>query len=925
MEQQGVDDTGAAAPATGAHPRDGSIDFSRYSLGQLKELQETLDRRAFPRNYATLLAELEKRSSQPRTTMAGGRFTPHDGWRGWWNAVRRGQPLYGTGSVEVKGEDVVLQGWRRTWLGVPQQTVLIVPAARVRNVACDEDRVRLEWARRFWRPGAVELRVSSAEAARDLAAQLPAVRTPGFEQRWAQLQEYERRLAELNTRPWVTLALVCANLAVFVALVVKSGRPAGFDLQQLLDWGADFGPLTLHGQPWRVFSALFLHFDMLHVALNMWVLWGVGRLAERLYGSWVYLLLYFCSGLVASGASLAWNLATVSIGASGAIFGVLGAFLAFVVRRRSELPGSLWRSHAVSTAVFVLFSLFSGAFQPLTDNAAHLGGLVSGLAIGAVLARPLSRDARGSIPFKETLAALMLSTAGAGMLLLHVGAVGTPPNPVEQWFRSHEGFAREVVADMRLWQGIGARMAQGTITNGEAQRHFREEILPFWQRASKQLDQELRVLPAAQLPPARVWSQLARLRVEIASDVVALVGGDSSRQAGINARAVQASMLEARIERLQTRSTMDYMARSLSQSPWALAIRRRLPGQPSSCIEEPAVLADASLAPTDARSDGPAMSHTIGCRAQQLFLAGDYRRLHNLIRTGENWLADQPDGSSSLAAVYSGLSRLFSYSRLSAEEELSHLAAWRRALPGSAEPELVEALLYRDWAWAARGNGAAADVTRQAWAAFAYRSEMAAASLEDAHALASFNPHWYVLSLDVGLDQSSDTARLRLVFDEGARRFSSYSPLYRAMLRILMPRWLGSYQQVDSFIVDVAHLRPDWHINPYDGDLALYAHLYWMYAGLEGDEINIFSETPARWNLMHVGFDRLRKLYPRSDYVLNGFARMACVAGDQSTYTQLRPLLEGHVAASAWSKQLPLSACNAKMTLVSAPALDAPH
>jgi rhomboid protease GluP len=810
--------------------------------------------------------------------------------------------------MEVKGTEVILQGWQRTWLGVPQQTVLIIPSARVRNVACEQDWVRFEWTRRLWRARPVELHAGSAPAAQRLASLLPATQTPGFEKRWVQLREYERRIAALRQTRWVTPVLVFANIAIYLALILWSGRLGLFDLQQLIDWGADFGPLTLHGQPWRLISALFLHMDLLHLAFNMWALWNLGRLAERLYGPWPYLVLYFSCGILASTTSVAWNLGNVSIGASGAIFGVLGAFLAFFLRRRNELPASLWRAHGVSTLLFAAFSIVSGALQPLIDNAAHVGGLVGGLVLGAVLALPLEPQVRQQFPFKETLGALMLAAAGSGALLLQVVGLGSPLRPAEQYFRVHEALISAQTGNLRRWQELAAQQAQGTISDGELGRRFEKEILPFWQQASGRLDKEIPLLPAAQLPTAKLMSELAQLRVKLAGAVIAVVGGDSAQMSQIQTLDERASLINARLERIQMRTTMDYQARSLSQSPWALATRRWLPGHPRTCVEEPAGFGGVPIAPTDSATDGPAMREAAGCRAQKLFLSGDYVTLDALIRGAEARLNDLPDGGSTLTGIYGGLDHLFTYGRITVQEALSHSAAWRRAVPGSMQPDLVEAQLLQAWAWSARGTGYAADVSRQAWAAFAYRTEMAAASLEDSQPLAQVNPYWYQVSLGVGLDQSAGVGQLRTVFNEGARRFPGYHPLYGAMLRILMPRWFGSYDKVNDFIRDVSHYEGR------DPDLALYARLYWNYASLERDEIDIFVDAQAHWYQMREGFRRLRQRYPRSDVLLNGFAKLACMADDRETYAELRPQLIGHPSVTAWSKKLTLAACDAKMT-----------
>lgn len=171
---------------------------------------------------------------------------------------------------------------------------------------------------------------------------------------------------------------------------------------------------------------------------------------------------------------------------------------------------------------------------------------------------------------------------------------------------------------------------------------------------------------------------------------------------------------------------------------------------------------------------------------------------------------------------------------------------------------------------------------------------------------AAFNPLLYVLSLDVGLDQSQDPEKLRGIFDRARARFPAYHPLYRRMLRILMPRWGGSYEKVDEFVNVMSNRSSS------TPDLVLYARLYWMYAGLERDDINIFDDALANWPTMRAGFTRMTALYPRSDLVLNAFAKFACDGGDADAYAKLRPLLSKRLSATAWSQKVTVQSCDKK-------------
>ena len=193
----------------------------------------------------------------------------------------------------------------------------------------------------------------------------------------------------------VTQAIFGINVAVFVAMVMAGvamfDNPSG---QDLVRWGANFGPLTVSGQWWRLLTCVFIHGGLLHIAFNMWCLWDLGRLAESLYGHWTFAVVYLITGLSASLTSLAWNPAVLSVGASGAIFGIAGALLASFYLGEFSLPRAAIAGTLRSVAMFVGYNLIFGAVIARTDNAAHVGGLVMGLILGALIAKvaPLQDD-----------------------------------------------------------------------------------------------------------------------------------------------------------------------------------------------------------------------------------------------------------------------------------------------------------------------------------------------------------------------------------------------------------------------------------------------------------------------------------------------------------------------------------------------------
>lgn len=201
--------------------------------------------------------------------------------------------------------------------------------------------------------------------------------------------------ALLRLRPnyQLTPCLLYLNLLVFVIMALSSWQWLWFDNATLVRFGGNFGPLTLSGQWWRLLSAVFVHAGLLHFLFNQMVLTQVGQFLEPLLGPWRMLALYLCTGLLASLTSLIWHLdaPVISIGASGAIFGLYGFFTRLLL---SNLFSRRFRDAFLKgTLVFIGLNLAIGLLG-FIDNAAHLGGLISGLLLGQLSLGRLKRRLR---------------------------------------------------------------------------------------------------------------------------------------------------------------------------------------------------------------------------------------------------------------------------------------------------------------------------------------------------------------------------------------------------------------------------------------------------------------------------------------------------------------------------------------------------
>jgi rhomboid protease GluP len=153
----------------------------------------------------------------------------------------------------------------------------------------------------------------------------------------------------------------------------------GISAGVMLRLGGKFGPLMYAGQWWRLITAMFLHASLLHIGFNLWCLFDLGPEVEILFGTQKFLVMYLATGVLGFVASLWWNPWTLSIGASGAILGLIGVLIG-----TSFHHGSLGKDYRSTLWRWVIYIFIFGLFFSV-DNAAHLGGLISGLALGYLI------------------------------------------------------------------------------------------------------------------------------------------------------------------------------------------------------------------------------------------------------------------------------------------------------------------------------------------------------------------------------------------------------------------------------------------------------------------------------------------------------------------------------------------------------------
>ena len=313
----------------------------------------------------------------------------------------------GKGTLEVEADFIHLRGSSQRSFRMPQRAAHTLRMVDIRNAYASGQDVWFDVVG-VKETQTVGFSAPDRETAARIVALLPTRQTEEFKREHEENEVFHDRIDYWSPSTPVIWGLLTANIGIFVLMwlarqkyqaeivgplrelfALRPNMSAVLYAQQLVDWGSNVGRLTRSGQWWRLVSSMFLHGSVWHLGFNMLALWQVGRLSERIFGSTRFVALYFIAGLSGSIASVLWNPNVNSVGASGAIFGIIGGLLAFLGRPNSGVPPTVVSELRSSLLPFLLFSLWMGFVYPHTDNAAHIGGLVGGWLAGHLLARSI--------------------------------------------------------------------------------------------------------------------------------------------------------------------------------------------------------------------------------------------------------------------------------------------------------------------------------------------------------------------------------------------------------------------------------------------------------------------------------------------------------------------------------------------------------
>ena len=349
----------------------------------------------------------------------------------------------------------------------------------------------------------MDVKLGSPEDAIAMRALLPTEVTPEFREQLEKEQQFHEHLAVVSAATPVTLVIIGLNVALFLVMLVAGAGLVETDPTVHQRFGSNFGVLTWTGQPWRLITSAFIHFGIIHLAFNMYALYG-GRLTERLFGSARFALIYLLSAMSGSVVSGWWEPWRNSAGASGAIFGVYGALLVFFALRRADIPRDMLRSSGRGALTLCIYSLVIGATNPMVDNACHVGGLLGGALAAFFLVRPVDPAARATPrPWRLVTVTVGICIAlflFAAPLVLPNGSKGAPLRAAI----AQDRFAQDEEKLVNRQQEILQAFAAKHLNSERAAERLENEVLGPWTGAMKALTEIPPIVPASSVAAQRL-------------------------------------------------------------------------------------------------------------------------------------------------------------------------------------------------------------------------------------------------------------------------------------------------------------------------------------------------------------------------------------------------------------------------------------
>lgn len=339
--------------------------------------------------------------------------------------ARNTMRLEGEGTVSFGGVEMTIEAGQVPLGAPPRRVRFMVTLDEIRRIGLHEGAivVVVEPHARPRTSHVISFYVGSEEDAHRVLAILHPSPAAGMADDHPEAYQFFERLRAAPV--FATRALLAANIAVFLLMAACGANPIEPDGLDLVRWGARLNALIQMGQWWRLLTPMFVHVGLVHLAVNMWALKALGDFIERLFGPWRFLAIYFAAGLAGNVASYYVIPEGLAAGASGAIFGILGALLGFILRHHRIIPRQALSSLGSSALSMIVLNLFFGFTIPGIDNSAHIGGLLGGIALGWLLAcaPPEPAAAPSRRPGAKVMTALIAAVLVALMVAARLGGI----------------------------------------------------------------------------------------------------------------------------------------------------------------------------------------------------------------------------------------------------------------------------------------------------------------------------------------------------------------------------------------------------------------------------------------------------------------------------------------------------------------------
>lgn len=315
---------------------------------------------------------------------------------------------------------------------------------------------------------------------------------------------FESGLESLAPIPWMTYTLISLNLAVWFVTLSQGARVDGVGADRLFAWGGNAASAVQEGEWWRLLSATFLHNGIMHLLMNMIGLAAAGITVERIYGRRLLLLIYLGAGMLGSALSLHFSAQTaVSVGASGAVFGVTGALLIAVFQHRQKLPKHFSKQTIGGLSFFIVYALIQGFAKPGIDNGAHVGGLLGGCLLAFIL--PERFDQEG---FKKKFARRAVAALVVAVVAVYGVVVSAPRATLDQarLFSSNELLAQTVkrfFEEMKVLEQEQIDLKAGKLSEQEVDERSRAVHAPVFRKVLDDLSK-------VELPPGDRRQQITK-------------------------------------------------------------------------------------------------------------------------------------------------------------------------------------------------------------------------------------------------------------------------------------------------------------------------------------------------------------------------------------------------------------------------------